>query len=80
MESVLDGNHTHAEASEAFLNGNSILHLQKQRSGHTEAIELADDQAAARPSAQTPDQVQGRGRGREAEGDVLLHKEKQTDG
>lgn len=57
-----------------------IPHLQKQWSGHAEAIELLDNQTAAWLVAQTPHQLQGGGWRREAEGDVLLHKEKQTQG
>lgn len=66
----------HTHAVKRFLNDNCVLHLQEQRSGQTEAIELAYNQTAAWLSAQTPDQLQGWGWSREAEGDVPLHKEK----
>lgn len=66
-------------SSEVFLIVNSVLDLLKQWSGHTESIELADDKSAAWLSAKTPDQLQGWCWSREAEGDVLLHKEKQRE-
>lgn len=37
----------------------SVLDLLKQRSGHTEAIELADDESAAWLPAEVSDQLQG---------------------